>query len=127
MEKNHMNEVAVLLGIELDEEFIIEDYGTYVLTWKGLMQKDGATVQGLILTFLLTGELKIRRKPWKPIKDETYYYVTEEGLTWEEDWVDDDVDLMRYKLGNCYRTREEAEANVNKWSAFYASDKQIEI
>lgn len=126
MEKNHMNEIAALLGVELDEEFIIEDYGTYVLTWKGLMRKDGV-VQGLILTLLLTGELKIRRKPWKPIKDETYYYVVEEGLTWEEDWVDDDVDLMRYKLGNCYRTKEEAEANVNKWRAFYASDKQIEI
>lgn len=126
MGKNHMNEVAALLGVELDEEFIIEDYGTYVLTWKGLVRKDGV-VQGLILTFLLTGELKIRRKPWKPIKNETYYYVTEEGLTWEEDWVDDDVDLMRYKLGNCYRTKEEAEANVNKWRAFYASDKQIEI
>ena len=126
MEKNHMNEVAALLGVELDEEFIIEDYGAYVLTWKGLVRKDGV-VQGLILTFLLTGELKIRRKPWKPIKDEAYYYVTEEGLTGEEDWVDVDIDLMRYKLGNCYRTKEEAEANVNKWRAFYASDKQIEI
>lgn len=126
MGKNHMNEVAALLGVELDEEFIIEDYGTYVLTWKGLVRKDGV-VQGLILTFLLTGELKIRRKPWKPIKDEAYYYVTEEGLTREEDWIDVDIDLMRYKLGNCYRTKEEAEANVNKWRAFYASDKQIEI
>lgn len=127
MEKNHMNEVAVLLGIELDKEFIIEDYGTYVLTWKGLMQKDGAAVQGLILTLLLTGELKIRRKPWKPIKYDEYYYVAEDGLTWGAEWIDNDVDLMRYKLGNCYRTKEEAEANVNKWRAFYASDKQIEI
>lgn len=126
MGKNHMNEVAALLGVELDEEFIIEDYGTYVLTWKGLVRKDGV-VQGLILTFLLTGELKIRRKPWKPIKDGAYYYVAEDGLTWEEDWVDNDVDLMRYKLGNCYRTKEEAKANVNKWRVFYASDKQIEI
>lgn len=82
MEKNHMNEIAVLLGIELDEEFIIEDYGTYVLTWKGLMQKDGAAVQGLILTLLLTGKLKIRRKTWKPIKYGEYYYVAEDGLTW---------------------------------------------
>lgn len=126
MGKNHMHEVAALLGVELDEEFIIEDYGTYVLTWKGLVRKDGV-VQGLILTFLLTGELKIRRKPWKPIKDEAYYYVAEDGLMWEEGWIDDDVDLMRYKLGNCYRTKEEAEVNVNKWRAFYASDKQIEI
>lgn len=126
MEKNHMNEIAALLGVELDEEFIIEDYGTYVLTWKGLMRKDGA-VQGLILTLLLTGELKIRRKPWKPIKDEIYYYVAEDGLTWGAEWIDNDVDRMRYKLGNCYRTKEEAEANVNKWRAFYASDKQIEI
>jgi hypothetical protein len=121
-----MNEIAVLLGIELDEEFIIEDYGTYVLTWKGLMRKDGA-VQGLILTLLLTGELKIRRKPWKPIKYGAYYYVAEDGLTWEEEWINNDVDRMRYKLGNCYRTIKEAEANINKWSAFYASDKQIEI
>lgn len=126
MGKNHMNEVAALLGVELDEEFIIEDYGTYVLTWKGLVRKDGV-VQGLILTFLLTGELKIRRKPWKPIKGEIYYYVTEEGLALSEDWADDNIDLMRYKLGNCYRTIADAEVNAHKWEAFYASDEVIKI
>lgn len=126
MEKNHMNEVAALLGVKLDEEFIIENYGTYVLTQEGLICT-GGFVQGLLLTFLLTGQLEIKRKPWKPIQYDAYYYVAEDGLTREEEWIDNDVDRMRYKLGNCYRTIKEAKANVNKWSAFYASDKQIEI
>lgn len=126
MGKNHMHEVAALLGVKLDEEFILNGDETYVLTQEGLICS-GGFVQGLLLTLLLAGKLEIKRKSWKPIKDEAYYYVSEDGLTWEEDWIDNDVDRMRYKLGNCYRTKEEAEANVNKWRAFYASDKQIEI
>ena len=35
--------------------------------------------------------------------------------------------VNRYKLGNCYRTREEAEANRDKWVAFYASDDVLEV
>ena len=32
-----------------------------------------------------------------------------------------------YKIGNCYRTKEEAEANIEKWASFYASDKVLEV
>lgn len=32
-----------------------------------------------------------------------------------------------YKLGNCYRTKAEAEFNRDKWMAFYASDEVLEV
>lgn len=123
---NQMNEVARMLGVELNEEFMVN--GTkFKLTLNGLTRNNDETLYCHILTSLLTGELELRRKPWKPIKGEIYYYVTEEGLMWSEDWVDDDIDLMRYKLGNCYRTKEEAEVDAHKWEAFYASDEVIKI
>lgn len=123
---NQMNEVARMIGVELNEEFMVN--GTkFKLTLNGLTRNNDETLYCYILTSLLTGELELRRKPWKPIKGEIYYYVTEEGLVWSEDWVDDDIDLMRYKLGNCYRTKEEAEVDVHKWEAFYASDEVIKI
>ena len=123
---NQMDEIARMLGVELNEEFMVN--GTkFKLTLNGLTRNNDATLYCHILTSLLTGELELRRKPWKPIKGEIYYYVTEEGLALSEDWADDNIVLMRYKLGNCYRTIAEAEVNAHKWEAFYASDEVIKI
>ena len=41
--------------------------------------------------------------------------------------MNDFIDRMLYKLGNFYRTAEEAEANRDKWVAFYASDEVLEV
>lgn len=124
--KNCMSEVAKLLGVELNEEFVVGN-DRYRLTSRGLIMDETMFIQGTILTCLLAGELEIKHKPWKPIDNEKYYYIDENGGICSEDWWNDSTDLMRYKLGNCYRTKEETEGNVDKWKAFYASDEVLGI
>lgn len=134
---NHMAEVAKMLGVELGEEFEI-DYTTDVTTLSAKITDTGFYIinsnnlefSGLFLNLLLSGQLEIKRKPWKPKRGETYWYVEKDGDIWEMEWhpcryMSDHVN--RYKLGNCYRTREEAEANRDKWIAFYASDEVLEV
>ena len=134
---NHMAEVAKMLGVELGEEFEI-DYAADVTTLSAKITDTGFHIinsnnlefSGLFLNLLLSGQLEIKRKPWKPKRGETYWYVEKDGDIWEREWhscryMSDHVN--RYKLGNCYRTREEAEANRDKWVAFYASDEVLEV
>ena len=134
---NHMAEVAKMLGVELGEEFEI-DYATDITTLSAKITDTGFYIinsnnlefSGLFLNLLLSGQLEIKRKPWKPKRGETYWYVEKDGDIWEMEWhpcryMSDHVN--RYKLGNCYRTREEAEANRDKWIAFYASDEVLEV
>lgn len=81
-----------------------------------------------VLRDLCTGAYGIKRKPWKPENNEYYYIVDPDGSICFDEWcMDNSIDLNYYKLGNCYRTREEAEANRNKWVAFYASDEVLEV
>lgn len=71
--ENKMNEVAKLLGLELEEEFKIEGYRSkYKLTYDGLMYWSYLDSKWLISMFfkeLLTGKLKIIKQP-KPILDD---------------------------------------------------------
>ena len=73
MAKNKMNEVAKLLGIELEEEFSIDGFRCkYKLTNDGLMYWSYLDSKWLISGFLkelLTGQYEIIKLP-KPILDE---------------------------------------------------------
>ena len=133
---NHMAEVAKMLGVELGERFDVlnscdHNCGTFYLTEKGVMNDKSGYYEGPgMLLNLIYGYCTIKRKPWKPKRGETYWYVEKDGDIWEMEWhpcryMSDHVN--RYKLGNCYRTREEAEADRDKWVAFYASDEVLEV
>lgn len=127
--KNCMNEVAKLLGIELNEKFVVGN-DTYKLTPRGLVMDGCEFIHGALLTALLAGELEIKQvdhKPWKPEGNGTYYFVNEYGRVCQVDWWGDHLDMTRYKLGNCYRNPRVAEINADKWEAFYASDEVLEI
>ena len=67
------------------------------------------------------------RNYWKPKFCECYWMVNQYGNAVGLAWIDGYGDNFNYKLGNCYRTREEAEANRDKWVAFYASDEVLEV
>ena len=142
--KNYMADVAKLLGVELGEVFKID----YDMPWAtdsryvlGKFTYDGFEViktnllsypkqvdREDILSDLLIGAATISSKPWKPKKcGEIYLYVDKNGDTWTAPWYDCEIDVLRYKLGNCYRTRKEAEANRDKWIDFYVSDEVIEV
>lgn len=132
---NYMAEVAKMLGLKIGEEFCIKEMPNI----KCKMHEDGLYIYCVkdrarslsrsreILNSLLTGEVTVERKPWKPSNGDKYWYISSNGSANYYCWNDDMTDFLTYKLGNCYRTKEEAEANRDKWAAFYASDKVLEV
>lgn len=48
-------------------------------------------------------------KWWKPKKNEAYYY--ESGVVTYRVWTDDESDENRFRIGNCFKTREA----IEKW------------
>ncbi len=134
---NHMPEVAKMIGVELGEKFTFEDLdgemmGTAVIEESGfkLLEYNVNYTNSWFqytLENLLTGKYTIKRKPWKPKEGEPYYIVETNGSIGVEEWWAETIDMNYYKIGNCYRTSEEAEANHEKWVAFYASDEVLEV
>lgn len=130
---NHMAEVAKMLGVELGEKFELESIPgiPFKFTEDGLVclgpAKISRDVMNEAFMHILTGCSKIKCKPWKPKFGEYYWMVNQYGSIVDFVWVDSFVNVSTYKLGNCYRTREEAEANRDKWVAFYASDEVLEV
>ena len=125
MAKNHMADVAKMLGVEPGEEFEIKGY-------KGLVYKfvddelivnstDDKGCSGLTanmtLVSLLKGKREIIKLSWKPKKGDTYYTFELLGDKWgvRSSWWGGSPDeyALRDK-GWLYRTCEEAEAALPK-------------
>ena len=134
---NYMPEVAKMLGVELGDKFRIKNLngeimGTAIIDECGfkLLEYNVNYTNSCFqyaLENLLTGEYIIERKPWKPKDDEEYQLVNHCGDVISLSWIDNFLCITNYKIGNCYRTKEEAEANRDKWIAFYASDKVLNV
>ena len=134
---NHMAEVAKMLGVELGEVFEILEYPSkkFMITNCGIGRLESGewsydvAVNSFVFEKLLTGKYNIKRKPWKPKDGDIYWYVDEHGNALVNGFYDKNAlyHMNYYKLGNCYRTCEEAEANRDKWVAFYASDEVLEV
>ena len=135
---NHMGQVAKMLGVELNEEFEIifaspsSCHATVKLTEEGAKTintnvYDVFNFKVYLLQDLLVGHYGIKRKPWKPAYNDEYYSIGVGGIVEHGTWLDDFLDFAMYRLGNCYRTASEAEANRDKWIAFYKSDEVLEV
>lgn len=115
MAKNYMADVAKLLGIELDEEFMVtEDDNIYKLTKDGLKYKsdDGNWyyVNDVFLN-LLDGTLEIVKLPWQPKCDEKYYHPSTYFQYADVDlWNDCSLDFALKEADMAFRTKEECEA-----------------
>ena len=121
---NYYKKFAEMLGLELEQEFVLtdddgnrKDKYTYKITEDGLLYKS-PTFNWAISSLgtigkLLDGDVKAVPKPWKPKKGETYWYYPNPiyfGVINSYVWNDDLTDLLFWKVGNCFRTEEEAEA-----------------
>ena len=133
---NHMEEVAKILGVSLGERFKIDFCGQYennkydyYLTDRGVVldRAGRSCVSADALFKLICGEWTIVRKPYKPQKYDTYWCVCSDGHVGEFVYRNDMIERIYYKLGNCYRTKEEAEANRDKWITFFESDEVLEV
>lgn len=124
MAKNHMDQVAKILGVELEEKFkLTHCKEIYKFTKDGLVfindecdkeWKDAPLVQKAVLI----GKFAIEKWLWKPKKGDTYHFVY--WLKRSDGWAIDvgcerydeyfAGDTLRADIGNCFKTREEAEA-----------------
>ena len=128
---NYMSEVAKILGIELGEKFKIANYdGYYYLDNNGFYHEYSSgkiEPNSAMFITLLNGYHKLTKLPWKPKFDEKYYSVGVDGSVEDGVWLNDFLDYSLYKIGNCYRTIEEARANRSKWGKFYDSDEVLMV
>ena len=122
MQKNVMEKVAELLGMEIGEEFVIENADrkeTVVLAADGLHVVQPNNVlgpdHGKLLSKVLQGLYEVKKKPWDPKEGDAYYYPHVRKRTimlWP--WRSDTLDCALKSLGMIYRSRKEAEANFAK-------------
>lgn len=118
---NYYKQFAEMLGLELEQEFVLIDADgnrknkyTYKFTEDGVVYKSPTFINWSINSLgtigsLLNGDVKAVPKPWKPKKGEKYF-IYEPGVVDDaySFWADDDIDLCRWKCGNCFKTKEEA-------------------
>ena len=118
----YFKQFAEMLGLAVEQEFILTDADgnrknkyTYTFTEDGVLYKSPTFVNWSVNSLgtvgkLLNGDVKAVPKPWKPKKGEAYWHYSE---VWGEvisfDWEDCYYDFLLWKVGNCFRTKEEAE------------------
>ena len=113
---NYYKKVAEMLNLEMYERFKLKSSdgidcygGTYYFSEDGLKCLDSPLNNNWVLASILFGKAEIVKLPWKPKEGEEYWHYSEawnEGIPckWEGGWFD----LLLWKAGNCFRTREEA-------------------
>ena len=121
---NYYKKFAEMLGLELEQEFVLTDVDgnrkdkyTYKITEDGLLYKS-PTFNWAISSLgtigkLLDGDVKAVPKKWKPKKGDIYsYYINStyfDGIN-SCMWANECLDLLHWKVGNCFKTEEEAKA-----------------
>lgn len=118
---SYWKEFAEMLDLELEQEFVlmkpdgkIKDLCTYKITENGIFYKskiseDWIKDRPIVVEELLNGCITAVAKPWKPKKGEKYlYYSTYFDEASSCIWTGGVSDLLLWKLGNCFRTKEEA-------------------
>ena len=117
---NYYKKIAEMLGVELGEEFRLKENKTknivrprYKITQEeGLMYSINRNEfdRSTILLAIINGSYSVVKLPWKPKKDDQCWFYTaawNEATFWK--WEGDYTDLMLWKVGNCFKTKEEAE------------------
>lgn len=120
MEKNYMPEVANMLGVEIGEPFDVFDEdgeikgcGPYRFTDETIVNCDDEGAPIWLLHYLLCGKNTIQKRPWRPKEGELYWLVTVGGLLkYDYFWRDSLGSLTLLNMGNCFPTKEVAEAAV---------------
>ena len=116
---NYYKKIAEMLGVELDEEFSLKNNDDEILSSKykvtasdGLLFKwNNNWGRSNRIIEIINGKLTIVKLPWKPKKGEPYWYYS---AGWKEATLmqceDNLCDMLYWKIGNCFRTEEEAKA-----------------
>lgn len=117
MAKNYMQDVARMLGVELEEEFRIKETLTksiYKITSSGLLGKyDGKDWkhENYALASLLIGVYHIIKLPWQPKEGDRFYFpATDFQYSCPETWDNHPIDFALKEAGMAFKTKGECEA-----------------
>lgn len=113
--KNHMEEVAKILGVELYEEFKIENENQeylYGFTENGLLVKiEEYWVPSCKLNDLLVGRCKVIKLPWSPKVGKVYYKPSAKfDYTIFGFWANNSLDFAFKEAGMVFKTKDECDA-----------------
>lgn len=117
---NYYKKIAEMLGVELGEEFRLKENKTknIVIPRYKITQEEGLMYsvnrnefdRSVSLMSIINGSYSVVKLPWKPEKGELYWYYSvglkEANFT---QWEDKLWDLLYWKVGNFFKTKEEAE------------------
>lgn len=122
---NYYKKIAEMLGVELGEEFRLEEFRLKENKTKNILiprykitQEEGLMYsvnrnefdRSTMLMSIINGSCSIVKLPWKPKKGDEYWRCSSiRGFVSSAIWLDDVIDLCGWKSGNCFRTKEEAE------------------
>lgn len=135
---NYMEQVAKMLGVEIGERFAINfrDYAysctDYYLCEDGLKcDSIDERCKGDLID-LLTGLDTIIKEPWKPKKGDRFFaYMPvpdkRTAVLFEFTWDYDSHNRLLYKIGDCYRTKKDAEKDYQKWYDLFESEEQVDV
>ena len=131
MNKNHMPEVAKILGVEIEEEFDIfigngekAAYSPYKITNNAIVDCEGDTSPGLLYD-LLIGKYTLKKRPWRPKDGEEYWAVLTNGdVGWRCFRKGNANSLASLYMGNCFPTEEAALAAVTEMLAKFEEIKK---
>lgn len=128
MRNNVMSEVAKLLGLLIDEEFMIDEK-IYIIDENGLWIKENNQWRASNdLENLLTGRKEFVILPWKPKKGDAYYTFEVFGGKWVVRslwWTGAPCNYALLDKGWVFRTKEEAEAALPKVAKEMGVDYEI--
>lgn len=118
---SYYKQFAEMLGLELEQEFTLvtqngekANSNTYKIKEDGLYCQSAThdywfSASDDFLDILLMGDFKAVPKPWKPKKDERYWWFSYGGHeACSNLWKGSYSDLADWKIGNCFKTMEEA-------------------
>lgn len=121
-----INKFLEMLGVELGEKFDLvradnggfigcspyhfEDIHGYFDLFNCVGDESGDYIPNII-----SGRYKIEKLPFKPKDSDKYWFINPKGYLVHACFCEDGmVDLYNFDTGNCFKTKEEAEANKDE-------------
>lgn len=124
---NQMHKVLEMLGLEVEEKFNVVDLtGLYPEIENSNPFKfdkeyklcDKFGFKRMLVEPIIRGEFEIEKLPFKPKDGDTYWsYIVDadgNGYATSDDFYENSIGLTDWYVGNCFRTKQEAETQGKK-------------
>ena len=115
------------IGLELEEEFSV-NCNDLKVTQEDLVYVDSGRSCNVSLQGFIDEIKAIKVKPKFPKEGATYYFITKDNNVYDLEFEKENTyDVINYKIGNFFLTREEAEQNKEKIMKFLNNPEKVGI